>query len=292
MPDAYDQDTGEIIEPRRALPAVASSTPDNLIFASQECDQVFGALSEAQGKMTNPRKTKEATVRGTTKSGASYDYKYKYAPLEEVVDTIRAPMSEAGMIYRQFLASRQGAWVMRTIIAHKSGQWFGCDYPIYFDQSKGAQGFASGVTYARRYGLMLALGIVAEDDDDANVADGNIAKIDGEGRQSAGSTGGHRIAPQHQQAAQQPAGTPGDIAANRKAAASTAYNDLWKAIAACEEIDKLAVLASGAQWGAMVSLINAAESKERAETLIQRMSDHALARQGILSGPPLEEYEA
>ena len=35
-----------------------------------------------------------------------------------------------------------------------------------------AQGFASGVTYARRYGLSLALGLAPEDDDDAMEAEG------------------------------------------------------------------------------------------------------------------------
>lgn len=156
----------------RNLPALMPPSGErNLIFASPECGELFGALAEAQGKMGNPKKTKTATVRGTTKDGKAYSYDYKYAPLEEVIDVIRAPMSAAGMIYRQFLAQRDGAWVMRTVVAHRSGQWYGCDYPLFADKP-GAQGFASGVSYARRYGLMLALGLCGEDDDDANVADG------------------------------------------------------------------------------------------------------------------------
>ncbi len=163
----------DIIEERSNLPApLPTSGERNLIFASPECGELFGALAEAQGKMENPKKTKTASVKGTTKEGKSYSYDYKYAPMEEVIDVIRAPMSAAGLIYRQFLAQRDGNWVMRTVIAHRSGQWYGCDYPL-FAYKPGAQGFASGVTYARRYGLMLALGLVGEDDDDANVADGH-----------------------------------------------------------------------------------------------------------------------
>jgi hypothetical protein len=171
----YDEDG--VINERPQLPAMAESRPQNLIFASQDCGEVFGALCEMQGEMGAPRRTKNAKVKGKTRSGAEYSYEYSYAPLDEIIATIKAPMKGAGLAYRQFLAQRGGQHVMRTIIAHRSGQWMGTDYPIFWDESRGMQGFASGVTYARRYGLMLALGIAAEDDDDANVADGNVAQV-------------------------------------------------------------------------------------------------------------------
>lgn len=171
----YDEDG--VINERPQLPAMAESRPQNLIFASQECGEVFGALCEMQGEMGAPKRTKNAKVKGKTRSGAEYSYEYSYAPLDEIIATIKLPMKTAGLAYRQFLAQRSGQHVMRTIIAHRSGQWMGTDYPIFWDESRGMQGFASGVTYARRYGLMLALGIAAEDDDDANVADGNVAQV-------------------------------------------------------------------------------------------------------------------
>lgn len=172
MSDTFDHETGEL------MPAVRPQTPvQNLIFASPECGEVFGALSEMQGAMEAPKRTKKAKVRGRTREGREYDYEYTYAPLDEVISAVKTPMKTAGLAYRQFLAERGGRHVMRTIIAHRTGQWFGCDYPIFWDESRGMQGFASGVTYARRYGLCLALGIAPEDDDDANVADGNAAAI-------------------------------------------------------------------------------------------------------------------
>lgn len=174
MDGIYDPETGEVEQDqdrRRALPALPESRPQNLIFASPACGEIFGALAEMQGQMEPPKRTKKARVQ--TKVGPGYEY--NYAPLEEIISAIKAPMAKSALAYRQFLASRDGQWVMRTVIAHRSGEWMGCDYPIFWDQSRGMQGFASGVTYARRYGLMLALGIAAEDDDDANVADGNIA---------------------------------------------------------------------------------------------------------------------
>lgn len=173
--DGFDSETGEIVEQR--LPAMTDNRPQNLIFASNDCGEVFGALCDMQGDMAAPKRTKEAKVKGRTRNGGEYEYTYNYAPLDEIIATIKAPMKTAGLAYRQFLAQRNGQHVMRTIIAHRSGQWMGTDYPIFWDETRGMQGFASGVTYARRYGLMLALGIAAEDDDDANVADGNPAKV-------------------------------------------------------------------------------------------------------------------
>lgn len=174
MDGDYDPETGEV----QNLPARRTDAGErNLIFASPECGEVFGALADAQGAMENPRKTKTAKVQGKTRTGADYNYTYAYAPLDEIVNVIRKPLADAGLVHRQFLAQRGAVWVMRTVVAHRSGQWYGCDYPIFWEEARGMQGFASGVTYARRYGLMMALGLVGEDDDDANVADGNQAQV-------------------------------------------------------------------------------------------------------------------
>lgn len=142
-------------------------------LASPSCGQVCAALAIAQGAFKTPRRTKEATVEGKTRDGRSYSYKYKYAPLEEIVDSVKEALSTNGLARHQYLVTRAGQPVMRTIIWHASGEWIASDYPIH-PTKEGAQGFASGVTYARRYGLSLALGLAPEDDDDGNVADSNL----------------------------------------------------------------------------------------------------------------------
>lgn len=169
--------------------AAPKQRPPGMLFGSIECHELFGALAEAQGKIENPKRTKTAKVKGRTKDGSNYEYEYKYAPLDEIHDVIRAPLAEAGLAHLQFLTPRDGQWVMRTIVSHRSGQWIGCDYPIFQGRQDGAQGFASGVSYARRYGLMLPLGIAAEDEDDANIADGRSFEQDEPVRQRGkGST--------------------------------------------------------------------------------------------------------
>jgi hypothetical protein len=174
MSEYHDGETGEVVE----TPRVSDTRVQRgALLSSPETAEVWGALVEAQGKIEPPQRTKTAKVKGRTKAGVDYEYEYKYAPLDEVLNKARGPLQEAGLGFQQYLASRGRQSVVRTVIFHKSGQWTAVDYPIFYDASKGAQGFASGVTYARRYGLTLALGIAPEDDDDANVADSQPATI-------------------------------------------------------------------------------------------------------------------
>lgn len=247
----FDTETGEIVEQR--LPAMTDNRPQNLIFASNDCGEVFGALCDMQGQMDAPKRTKEAKVKGQ-----GYDYTYNYAPLEEIIATIKAPMKTAGLAYRQFLAQRNGNHVMRTIIAHRSGQWMGADYPIFWNEGRGMQGFASGVTYARRYGLMLALGIAAEDDDDANVADGNPAKV------------------QDRKPAPRPQNTPQPLEkeVNRKEVWNryTTFRDAVKAATLGDELD--AMFASQDWQDLQEELIALGEGK-RIDALIKMRNDKA-----------------
>lgn len=142
-------------------------------LASAATQQFCTALAIAQGEFKAPRRTKTATVQGTSSRGQPYSYTYKYAPLEEIVESIKEGLAKNGLSRQQYLVYRGGTPFIRTIIWHASGEWIASDYPVH-PTKEGAQGFASGVTMARRYGLSLALGLAPEDDDDANVADGNI----------------------------------------------------------------------------------------------------------------------
>lgn len=141
-------------------------------LASISCAQVCGALAIAQGVFKVPKRTKPATIEGTTRDGRRYSYKYMYAPLEEVIAAVQEGLAQNGLARHQYLATRGDQPIIRTIIWHASGEWLASDYPIH-PTKEGAQGFASGVTYARRYGLSLALGLAPEDDDDANIAEDN-----------------------------------------------------------------------------------------------------------------------
>lgn len=273
MAEMIDSETGEIVGlptlPRREM---------NLIFTSPACDQVFGALVLAQAAMENPKKTKNAKVKGRTRSGSEYEYSYAYAPLEEIVNTIRAPLAAAKLVHRQFLAQRGDTWMMRTVIAHESGQWYGADYPIFWDETRGMQGFASGVTYARRYGLMMALGLVGEDDDDANVADGNPAKIVSRPRTAPERTNGTYDPPP----VASPTTAPPEAAADddRKEARKR-HNELWAKIEECQLPEDVASWMDSPPWTEMEGWIRKADGV-KADGVIYRIRQKALDRKSEL----------
>jgi hypothetical protein len=156
--ETVNQETGEI--------TVTTAVAEEPVSARRN------AFSKAQGVIEPPKKTKTATVR--TRDGQSY--KFDYAPLDAILECIRKPFAENGLYKHQYIVQHDGNPYLRTEIWHTTGKVVENDYPI-ISSGPTAQNFASGVTYARRYGLMLALGICAEEDDDANVADGNTATI-------------------------------------------------------------------------------------------------------------------
>jgi hypothetical protein len=156
--ERYDPETGEIA-------AIVSESGS--LAGSPDMTEVWGALIQAQAAIEPPQRTKTGRVTGKTRTGQDYQYEYKYAPLDEIVAKLKKPLADAGLGYQQSLSSRGQQTMLRTIVFHKSGQWLAVDYPIFYDTSKGSQGFAIGVSYARRYGLTLAFGLAPEDDNDA-----------------------------------------------------------------------------------------------------------------------------
>lgn len=164
------EDKQLIVMPAVALPSASASTA-----------QVCAALASAQAKFDNPKRTKSATVR--PRDGGQ-GYTFDYAPLEEVVRAIKDGLAENGLSRQQYLfKGNDGVYWLKTVLWHASGEWISGDYPVIYAKDS-AQGFAGGVTYAKRQGLSLLLGLAAEDDDDGNVGDGNTVDIKptGQGR--------------------------------------------------------------------------------------------------------------
>jgi hypothetical protein len=127
------------------------------------------ALAKFQGMVKNPPKTKEAKV--PLKNGGSYSY--KYADLGVILDTIREPLAKCGLSFFQAPVNNERGELegVQTILMHESGEHIVFE-PVLIKAGSGAtaQQVGSALTYARRYSLCLALGIVADEDDDGNSA--------------------------------------------------------------------------------------------------------------------------
>ena len=121
-----------------------------------------GALTKAQRVFPNVRKTKTATI--LTKSGSKYSY--TYADLADVWDAIRAPLTDNGLSVVQAPEMMESGLAIVTTIYHESGEWLS-SILVMPTADRTPQALGSAITYLRRYGLCAMLGIVSDEDNDA-----------------------------------------------------------------------------------------------------------------------------
>jgi hypothetical protein len=145
---------------------------------SEQIDQLAPALIQLQGKLTNPQMSADNDF-----------YNSKYVPLVELVKHVRGELLnfgfavvqscqfQAGPEFHYRTEDRQtqkqtqgkvsGAVVCMTRLIHSSGQWVESDSVVAPNKGD-AQGWGGAMTYARRYGLLAALRLVGDEDDDGN----------------------------------------------------------------------------------------------------------------------------
>lgn len=127
--------------------------------ASESVKNIAKSLAQFQAEVKNPVNTANNPF-----------FKSKYAPLDEVLNTVRPILSKHGLSVLQFPSGDGQNIVVTTVVMHESGEWIESD-PLTLRADKAtAQGAGSAITYARRYSLSAVLGISSEDDDDGNYA--------------------------------------------------------------------------------------------------------------------------
>lgn len=126
---------------------------------SESIANIAAALCKFQSECPAPKKTAE-----------NPHFKSKYSPLEEIISTIKPHLAKNGLSFFQSTTTEGDNICVTTLVLHASGEYIESE-PLKLPMGKvTAQGAGSAVTYARRYSLCAALGIVAEDDDDGNAA--------------------------------------------------------------------------------------------------------------------------
>lgn len=135
-------------------------------------NEIAAALAKAQSKLTAPPRNREVEVVSKRTGGK---YKFKYATLDSIIEHVRAPLTENGLWFTQTLANGDGKYRLVTQLIHASGQRIVSETPILADSADN-QAFGSALTYMKRYSLSALLGIAADEDDDANEADGNTVE--------------------------------------------------------------------------------------------------------------------
>lgn len=136
---------------------------------SEQIGDVAAALAAAQGELPIVEKNKTGKVSGVSKSGAKYEYSYKYADIADVYAAALPVLSKHGLCVVQPTIVESGSIFIRTRLIHgASGQWLESDYPVC-SISGDHQKMGGALTYARRYAGCSLIGIVAEDDVDGEI---------------------------------------------------------------------------------------------------------------------------
>jgi len=128
---------------------------------SEQINELAAAFAKAQASLPAVPK------RGHGQVGQA---RTTYATLDDVIDTVRGPLSENGLSFTQMLDNSEDGPTLTTMLLHESGQWIVSSTPIdAMDGNRGTnamQAFGSTLTYLKRYALSAMLGVTTGEDDD------------------------------------------------------------------------------------------------------------------------------
>ena len=127
---------------------------------SEQITELGKALASFQAQVVNPKN-----------SAVNPYHNHRYAPLGEILATVRPVLGKHGLAVAQDTKVEGETVVITTTLLHESGEFMETDPLILPAGVKGqvtAQTIGAAITYGRRYQLSALLGISSEDDDDAN----------------------------------------------------------------------------------------------------------------------------
>ncbi len=136
-----------------------------------ETSQTIGKISEALAKA-------QGMMKPAVFDASNPHFKSRYATLTSIMESCRAALSANN------IAVVQGTSIdtelplrvsVTTLLIHSSGEWIK-DTLSLRPAKDDAQGAGSAITYARRYSLASLVGVVADEDDDAEAAVGRTDK--------------------------------------------------------------------------------------------------------------------
>jgi hypothetical protein len=94
------------------------------------------------------------------------NFNSKYADLSAIWEACRKPLAENGLSLVQTTDRSGEDIVLETLLLHETGEWIKGKLPINAMRDE-PQAIGSAISYARRYAMSAMLGIVSDEDDDA-----------------------------------------------------------------------------------------------------------------------------
>jgi len=130
-----------------------------------------GAIAKALAKA-------QATMQNPGFDASNPHFRSKFASLAAVRNTVVPAFAAVGISVTQELTNEPGGIGCTTILMHESGEWLAYGPFVVAPMKDDAQGRGSASTYGRRYSLQSVAGVVGDEDDDAEAAQGRTtAKI-------------------------------------------------------------------------------------------------------------------
>ena len=109
------------------------------------------------------------------KTSTNPHFRSRYADLSSCVEAVIGALNTNGIFLLQRNFDCPDGVMVETVFVHESGEMLETGIVHFPAVKKDPQGYASALTYARRYSLMAACGIAPEDDD-GNAASKQVIK--------------------------------------------------------------------------------------------------------------------
>ena len=134
-------------------------------------------MQRCLNKITNLTKAMlkvQRQLRAAIKDNYNNFTQSKYATLNSVMEACSEALIDAGIWVTQYPVPVEGNGALLGLVTKlvhaESGEWQESLIVMPLAKAANPQAYGSALTYARRYGLSSMIGLVTEDDDDANAA--------------------------------------------------------------------------------------------------------------------------
>lgn len=107
----------------------------------------------------------QAELSPVHKNALNPFFKKNYADLPNVIEMLRPLLHKHRLVVLQLPTLVDGEQALKTVIQHESGESVESVLKLVVDKENDAQRQGAAITYARRYSLVSALGIVTDDDE-------------------------------------------------------------------------------------------------------------------------------
>lgn len=125
--------------------------------------------SQTTAKLDEALARAQASIHVAVKDKHNPAFRSSYADLFSIMAACREALSANGIAVTQWLVSRDDGRLGIVTRLALSGEWIQAAWSMPVAKQD-AHGYGSAATYARRYALAAAVGVVSDEDDDGNEA--------------------------------------------------------------------------------------------------------------------------